>query len=452
MSIAKYDGLYYKTDDEGFLWHINNGKSEPYPRELELIKRYLTMYPNKNNTFIDIGGHIGTISLPYSRLFKNIIAYEPNIQSYNFFKENIILNNISNIELHNKGIYNKNTKCSVIQHGGGNSGCFYIKEHDENDENDENDKNDIINEPKTDLVEVIKLDDIYLDANYAIDFIKIDIEGSEIYALEGAFELIIKWKPLIQVKTSICSDKYFGYNKDKIFSFLNLLNYKIYDNDGNNPLFYYPNNVIYCFWTGDNYMSITRFNSLSKLREYSGVDVKLISNKNLHEYILENEPLHPAYEYLSETHKADFLRTYFMNFYGGGYSDIKQTTGSWQQCFHDLLVSDKWICGYKELEGGVGYKPHADYWRDLIGNGAYICKPQTELTKKWYSEMISFLDGKLEQLKLNPSKNTRDSKESGSGYPIEWNEMLGRIFHRVSYDYKDKILNTLPISIFYDYM
>lgn len=34
--------------------------------------------------------------------------------------------------------------------------------------------------------------------------------------------------------------------------------------------------------------------------------------------------------------------------------------------------------------------------------------------------------------------------------PIEWNEMLGRIFHRVIYNYKNKILNTLPISIFYN--
>ena len=52
---------------------------------------------------------------------------------------------------------------------------------------------------------------------------------------------------------------------------------------------------------------------------------------------------------------------------------------------------------------------------------------------------------------LNPSTNPQDSREKGNGYPIEWNEMLGRIFHNISYKYKEYLLNTLPISIFKNY-
>jgi hypothetical protein len=173
--------------------------------------------------------------------------------------------------------------------------------------------------------------------------------------------------------------------------------------------------------------------------------VILVTKANLHEYILPEHPLHEAYQYLSETHKADYLRTYFMNFYGGGYSDIKRTTGSWIDSFHSLNNSDYWICGYKEVQGGVAYPPYVDNYHELIGNCAYICKPQTELTKEWYSSMISLLDLKLENLIRNPSKFPQDCSECGSGYPIEWNEMLGRIFHRVSYKYKEYLLNTLPM-------
>jgi hypothetical protein len=210
-------------------------------------------------------------------------------------------------------------------------------------------------------------------------------------------------------------------------------------------------NIIYCFWTGDNIMSPNREECLKQLIETSECNVNLITKQNLHKYIIPGIPLHPAYEYLSNTHKADYLRTYFMNFYGGGYSDIKKTTGSWTQSFINLYNSKYWICGYKEINGGVAYGPNVDKWSELIGNGAYICKPQTPLTKEWYNDMIKLLDTKLVKLSQYPATNPQDCTESGSGYPIEWNEMLGRIFHKVSYQYKKHLLNTLPISIFTGY-
>ena len=65
--------------------------------------------------------------------------------------------------------------------------------------------------------------------------------------------------------------------------------------------------------------------------------------------------------------------------------------------------------------------------------------------------MLKLLDNKFDDLKSNPSTNFRDCKELGNGYPIEWNEMLGRIFHRICYKYNNKILNTLPTLIFKGY-
>jgi len=206
--------------------------------------------------------------------------------------------------------------------------------------------------------------------------------------------------------------------------------------------------VIYTFWTGENEMSQNRKEALSGLIQKSEIPVVLITPKNINYYT--DKPIHEAYNYLSETHKADYLRTHFMHFHGGGYSDIKKTTGSWLDSFENLQKSDKWICGYKEIKGGVAYGPLHDKWDSLIGNGAYICKPNTPLTNVWYNEMISLLDKKLDRLKSNPAKHPQD-QGAESGYPIEWNEMLGRIFHKVSYDYKDYILRTLPISVFTNY-
>ena len=215
---------------------------------------------------------------------------------------------------------------------------------------------------------------------------------------------------------------------------------------------------IYCFWTGDNEMSSNRKECLSELKRVSECNIILVTKENLGQYILPDHPLHPAYQYLSETHKADYLRTYFMNFHGGGYCDIKRTTGSWINSFNNFLTSDYWICGYKEFNGGVATCPDnrelAEKWSELIGNGSYICKPNTPLTNEWYSMMIALLDKKLHILKTHPSTYPRDhsGSGSGSGYPIGWNEMLGQIFHRVSYKYKDRIMNTLPVCLLYNYI
>jgi len=212
--------------------------------------------------------------------------------------------------------------------------------------------------------------------------------------------------------------------------------------------------VIYTFWTGTNEMSANRKRSLEQLKAVSDCEVVLITPANLKDFILEDAPLHPAYRYLSFTHRSDYLRTYFMNFYGGGYSDVKETTSSWKSSFEMMDANeDKWICGYGEQGAfDIAYFPVREHWRDLIGNGAYICKPHTPLTEEWYADMIALLDSKLERLQVAPARSPQDCREiSPTGYPIEWNEMLGRIFHRVCFKYKEHLDNTLPRCICVNY-
>jgi hypothetical protein len=213
--------------------------------------------------------------------------------------------------------------------------------------------------------------------------------------------------------------------------------------------------IIVCFWTGDNPMSFNREQSLRHLIITSGANILLINKNDVTDFILKEHPLHPAYQYLSNVHKADYLRTYFMHFHGGGYSDIKGTHGSWKSCFE--MMSDPnnehiYICGYPEIPGGVAAPEYVNNWNELIGNGCYICKPNTPLTKEWYESMIALLDTKLEDLKQHPATDPRDCKQRGTGYPIEWNEMLGRIFHRVCYKYKDHIDRSLPMCVLQNYL
>lgn len=212
------------------------------------------------------------------------------------------------------------------------------------------------------------------------------------------------------------------------------------------------NKIIWCFWTGTNEMSNTRFSCLVDFIKKCECNVVLVTKDTIEKYIIKDHPLHEAYQYLSETHKADYLRTYFMNFYGGGYSDIKKTKGSWVSSFDKLINSNNFVCGYPEIEGFSANESLKDKSKDLIGNCAYICKPESSLTKEWYAEMITLLNTKLNLLKKNPAKHPRDKKDDGTGYPLYWEEMLGQIFHKYVYKYKDKISKCLPISVFTNYM
>lgn len=224
-----------------------------------------------------------------------------------------------------------------------------------------------------------------------------------------------------------------------------LCNKKKSENSNQGPIPF----VIYVFWTGNNEMSINRKEALESIRKKAGVPIILVTPENLNYYILQDHPLHPAYEFLSCVHKADYLRCYFMHFYGGGYVDIKRIENPWSICFDVLEKSQSYILGYRE-EGywGVAVDEINDknlendlflYWRLLVGNGSYICKPNTPFTAEWYNELNIRLDGYLEQLRTNPAI---DPYGNENNYPIPWTALLGSIFHPLCLKYHDKILQS----------
>ena len=201
---------------------------------------------------------------------------------------------------------------------------------------------------------------------------------------------------------------------------------------------------IFCFWTGSNEMSHQRKNAYDLLVKNAGVEVVLITPKNLKEYILPGNPLHPCFEYLSLVHKADYLRCYFMHHYGGGYSDIKGTRKNWDKLF-DILEknTDKWVVGYREI-GERGVAPVEGllgdairkHWHLLNGNCSYIFKPSTPFTHEWHAELHRRLDGFHGDLKLNPGNIMGDNP----GYPISWTGILGDIFHPLCLKYANRLI------------
>lgn len=205
--------------------------------------------------------------------------------------------------------------------------------------------------------------------------------------------------------------------------------------------------VIYIFWTGENEITPNRLEGINSLEKVSGVEVKLITPQNLSDYIKENDPLPEAYKYLSLNHRSDYLRSYFMYHYGGGYADIKTYYKSWLPAFEKLEQSNAFVIGYPEVgfwgaacKGIDNFALKSDlkkYWRYLIGNGAFICRPHTKMAAEWHTVIKNRLLAFSEQLSEHPAK---DIFGKNTDYPIPWAGMQGEIFHPFCLKYHESLL------------
>jgi len=213
---------------------------------------------------------------------------------------------------------------------------------------------------------------------------------------------------------------------------------------------------LFCFWTGNNQMSYNRSICLKSIAQNCQVKFHLITPLTLSEWVVE--PLHPTYPYLSLTHKADYLRCYFMHFHGGGYTDIKLTFDDWRIYFKKLYCSKSiYMCGYAEKSP----KDIASHDQNIIssysnlpGMGKFIFKPVSPITSEWYSQVTNKLDILSELLSRYPGTyhpraiyggvHTRNPiyklRYKYSKYPLKWNDLLGSILHPIAYRYRSNII------------
>lgn len=172
---------------EGFKLYIHQGKDllsdrllltkEYEPVETKVIKGLV----KEGDIIVDAGANIGYYTILLSRAVGSkgkVYAFEPGKECFDLLRRNVKLNRCYNVVLINKALSNKEGKIK-----------FYINEQDKGSSSMLKDSlgTEVIVEGTTLDKEVTE----------PIDFMKMDIEGSELQALQGAITLLGSCKKIV---------------------------------------------------------------------------------------------------------------------------------------------------------------------------------------------------------------------------------------------------------------
>jgi FkbM family methyltransferase len=162
-------------------------------------------------TFIDVGANFGWYSLvtalKYPKL--SVHSFEPVPTTYRYFCDNIALNGVTNIVANNMGLGNVNQPLRFTNYK-------HTGNHITEDMNDTN----------VDIVPCVRFDD-YVDSNKLerIDFIKCDVEGAELFFLQGAEKTLSKHKPKLLLEIEERWTQRYNYHAIDIIKFLTNIGY-----------------------------------------------------------------------------------------------------------------------------------------------------------------------------------------------------------------------------------
>ncbi len=170
--------------------------------------KLLTSFPeNQIRTIIDIGANIGNYTLSFKKKYPNTIihSFEPNSINAERLRKNIELNQFSYIKVNQLGLSDNAGELKLYFDEKNMGGASLAEKAGNNFE----------------VIKLTTLDDYCLENKIdQIDILKIDIEGGEIFCLNGACKILNKTqKGILQLEIDYSHCKRMGYSYIDLFNF-----------------------------------------------------------------------------------------------------------------------------------------------------------------------------------------------------------------------------------------
>jgi FkbM family methyltransferase len=151
---------------------------------------------------LDLGAHIGLYTVLLSRKCSRVIAFEPSSATRKVLSQTLKMNSCTNVEVRSECVTNASGEIVFYDTGTRGSNANSIAP---------------IGKPR--IEPSLRIDDL----NIEFDFIKIDIEGSELVALQGALKTLFKAKFMtLEVHPALL--KKIGHDPKDIFELLKVYN------------------------------------------------------------------------------------------------------------------------------------------------------------------------------------------------------------------------------------
>lgn len=167
-------------------------------------------YVKKFDVMVDVGANVGLISVPMSKKFNKVIAFECVPDTFECLSYNL-QTFTNNTEAHNFAVSNAagTVDVAIPKQSGTmvSSGWASISKE----------RQDAFNEKDYIQVQSITIDELNLDC---LDFLKIDVEQAEMMVIQGALETIQKFKPVIEFENK-------RRENQKVIELLNTIDYSI---------------------------------------------------------------------------------------------------------------------------------------------------------------------------------------------------------------------------------
>jgi FkbM family methyltransferase len=161
----------------------------------QYVKEHLTM--NEREVFVDVGANVGAhslrVALNYAQMGVRVIAIEAEPEAYKTLVQNIRRNNLTNVDAINIAV--SDHRGSAVLHERSYDGVKVGTGLHSILSTAPTDGNFIVPNGKTHQIECDTLDNIV--SNHRADVMKIDIEGAEIMALEGATRVLTQLRKII---------------------------------------------------------------------------------------------------------------------------------------------------------------------------------------------------------------------------------------------------------------
>lgn len=230
---------------------------------------HITNFLNRNfkfdSVFVDIGSNYGWHAIKSSPYCKTVYSFEPQKFIHDIQTMSINENNITNINLYNFGVGDKNEikEMSPIDY---NSKSIHM--------------GDLSIGNGGETINIKTLDSFNIPK---VDFIKIDVQGYEKYVISGATNTITTSKPTIIIEIEDHQLRRFNYDVVELFEQLRNLDYYIYFLDYHYPsdhVCVHKDNLNEFIQINSQYIKpLTESNNLNHNVE-NGVTEKIVYEKN----------------------------------------------------------------------------------------------------------------------------------------------------------------------------